>query len=91
VRVAELETDARMLFARMTRDRSTTRVALVDGSMAGTVGPNGFELVLQNEASDFCIDVAADSPLTIPRDGVGVFMDDQERPVPIHGRPDRPH
>ena len=66
-------------------------VALVDGSMAGSVGPNGFELVLQNEASDFCIDVAADSPLTARRDGVRVFMDDQERPVPIHGRPDRRH
>ena len=90
--VAELETDARMLFCphdARSLDDARGAGGRVDGREAWAA--NGFELVLQNEASDFCIDVAADSPLTARRDGVRVFIDEQERPVPIDGRPDRRH
>jgi hypothetical protein len=57
VRLAGLETDARMLFARTTGD-GLKELALVDGSMAATTGGTGFTLRLPHEVPDLYVDVA---------------------------------
>ena len=56
VRVGGIETDACMLFSRSTPDRGTTRVALVDGSMARAAGPGGFDVSLPQVVPAFFSD-----------------------------------
>ena len=56
-RVAELETDARLLFCRMHSDRTVTRLALVDGSFVRTSGRKGLQLVLPSVAPDLHLDL----------------------------------
>src|SRR5438270_552851 len=60
-RVGEIETDARMLFCRVTSDRPVARVALVDGSLVRTAGRRGFHLALPRVVPDLHLDVTADA------------------------------
>lgn len=60
-RVGEFETDARMLFCRVTGDRPVARVALVDGSLLRTPGRRGFHLALPRVVPDLHIDFSADA------------------------------
>jgi hypothetical protein len=52
-RVAEFETDARLLFCRTTADHPVARVALVDGSFVRVAGRRDFQLALPRVAPDF--------------------------------------
>jgi hypothetical protein len=52
-RVAEFETDARMLFCRTTADHPVARVALIDGSLVRRAGRREFQLALPRVAPDF--------------------------------------
>ena len=56
-RVAELETDARVLFCRMQSERTVTRLALVDGSFVRTSARKGLQLVLPAIAPDLHLDL----------------------------------
>jgi len=55
-RVAELETDARLLYCRTGRDRRVTRLALVDGTFVRTPGRGGVQLTLPALAPDLHVD-----------------------------------
>jgi hypothetical protein len=54
-RVADLETDARMLFCRIA-DQRMTRIALVDGSLVRSSLRHGVQLALPHVVSDLLVD-----------------------------------
>ena len=56
-RIAEIETDARMLSCAMNRHGYLTRVALVDGSRVRTTGRRRVQLALPTQVSDLHLDV----------------------------------
>ena len=56
-RVAEFETDARMLFCRIADDQQVTRVALVDGSIVRSSSKRGVELALPAVVPDLHLDM----------------------------------
>ncbi len=56
-RVAEFETDARMLFCRIADGERMTRVALVDGSVVRSSFRHGVQLVLPGVVSDLHLDM----------------------------------
>jgi hypothetical protein len=55
-RIGDLDTNARMLFWRATREGAVTRLALVDGSMVRGAGRRGFHVALPRIEPDFFID-----------------------------------
>ena len=55
-RVAEFETDARMLFCRTTAEQPLARLALVDGSLVRVAGRRDFQLALPNIVPAFFAD-----------------------------------
>jgi hypothetical protein len=57
-RVAEFETDARMLFCRVTADHHVTRVALVDGSVVRSSARRALQLALPAAVSDLHLDMS---------------------------------
>jgi hypothetical protein len=57
-RVAELETDARMLFWSSAAERPVTQLAVVDGSMVRTAARRGVHLMLPRVAPDLFVDVS---------------------------------
>jgi hypothetical protein len=57
-RVAEFETDARMLFCRVAADQVVTRVALVDGSVVRSSARHGLQLALPAAVSDLHLDMS---------------------------------
>jgi len=57
-RVAEIESDARMLFCRTDRDGQATRVALVDGSRARAAGRSQLHLALPRQVPDLHLDLS---------------------------------
>ena len=60
-RVGDFETDARVLFCRVTGDRPVARIALVDGSLVRTAGRRGIQLVLPGMVPDLHVDFSADA------------------------------
>jgi heparinase II/III-like protein len=60
-RVAEFETDARMLFCRTYHERQVTRLALVDGSLVRSSGRRGLQLVLPRVAPDLHLDLSGEA------------------------------
>jgi hypothetical protein len=57
-RVAEFETDARMLFCRVAAGHDVTRVALVDGSVVRSSARHALQLALPAAVSDLHLDMA---------------------------------
>ena len=57
-RIAELETDARMLFCRVNEEGHLTRVALVDGSRVRSTGHRSLQLALPRQMPDLHLDLA---------------------------------
>jgi len=59
-RVAEVETDARLLFHRATADSAVDRLAFVDGSFARAAGRRGFDITLPQIVPAFFSDASRD-------------------------------
>ena len=80
-RVADFETDARMLFCRMTSDRPIARLAIVDGSVVRTAGRRGFHLALPRPVPDLHVDLAADARVAGPGFGARLMVGGREQPM----------
>ena len=80
-RVAEIETDARMLFCRATADRPIARIALVDGSIVRTAGRRGFHLALPRVVPDLHADLTTDARLAGQAFGARVVVAGREYAV----------
>ena len=95
-RMAEFETDARVLFCRTERDRSVTRLALVDGSFVRTMGGSasaggttngskstrgGLQLVLPTVAPDLHLDLSAEARMAGPALGARLVVNGREHQV----------
>lgn len=57
-RIGEIETDARMLFCRMSEHGHLTRVALVDGSRVRVTGRRRVQLALPRQVPDLHLDLS---------------------------------
>ena len=80
-RVADFETDARMLFCRMTGDRPIARLAIVDGSVVRTAGRRGFHLALPRPVPDLHVDLLADARVAGPGFGARLVVGGREQPM----------
>jgi hypothetical protein len=80
-RVAEFETDARLLFCRVTGDRPIARVALVDGSLLRTPGRRGFQLALPRVVPDLHIDFGAEARAAGAAFGARLIVAGREQPI----------
>ena len=85
-RVADFETDARMLFCRITSDRPIARLALVDGSVVRTTGRRGFELALPRPVPDLHIDLTADARVAGPGLGASLVVGGREHELALDRR-----
>jgi len=80
-RVAGFETDARMLFCRVTGDRPVTRVALVDGSLLRTAGRRAMQLVLPRVVPHLHVDFSADARVAGAASGARLTVAGREQPI----------
>ena len=80
-RVAEFETDARLLFCRVTGDRPVARVALVDGSVLRTAGRRGFQLALPRVVPDLHIDFGGEPRAAGAAFGARLVVAGREQPI----------
>jgi hypothetical protein len=90
-RVAEFETDARMLFCRVTADQHVTRVAMVDGSVVRSSARRALQLALPAAVSDLHLDMSgirtsepfeyARARIAGPSFGATLFVAGIERPI----------
>jgi hypothetical protein len=81
-RVGEFETDARLLFCRVTGDRPVARVALVDGSLLRTPGRRGFQLALPRVVPDLHLDFSAEGHHAAGAvSGARLIVAGHERPI----------
>jgi hypothetical protein len=85
-RVAEFETDARVLFCRTQRERRVTRLALVDGSFARTFAHStahsaGLQLVLPTVTPDLHLDLTGEPRMTGPSFGARLVVNGREHPL----------
>jgi heparinase II/III-like protein len=85
-RVAEFETDARMLFCRVTGDRPVARVALVDGSLLRTAGRRGLQLVLPRVVPDLHVDFSAAARAAGTAYGARLIVGGREQPIEVDRR-----
>ncbi|HEY2908069.1 MAG TPA: alginate lyase family protein [Vicinamibacterales bacterium] len=85
-RIAELETDARMLFCRVAEPRRVTRLALVDGSLVRTSGRRAFQLALPRVVPDLHLDLRAEPRIAGPLFGARLVVGGEERPVAMERR-----
>ncbi len=77
-RVAEFETDARLLFCSIENERRLARVALVDGSFVRTTGRGGLQLALPSVASDLHLDLAGEPRVAGPASGARLVIAGRE-------------
>ena len=77
-RVAEFETDARMLFCRTHHERRVTRLALVDGSLVRASGRRGLQLMLPAAAPDLHLDLSSDARIAGPAAGARLVVNGRE-------------
>ncbi|HZR22946.1 MAG TPA: alginate lyase family protein [Vicinamibacterales bacterium] len=83
-RVAEFETDARMLFCRTYHERRVTRVAFVDGSLVRSSGRRGLHLVLPSVVPDLHLDLSganAEARIAGPAFGARLLVGGRETSV----------
>jgi hypothetical protein len=85
-RVAEFETDARMLFCRVTGDRPVARLALVDGSLVRTPGRRGVQLVLPRLVPHLHVDFSAAARIAGGVSGVRLVVGGREQPTAVDRR-----
>jgi Heparinase II/III-like protein len=85
-RVGEFETDARLLFCRVTGDRPVARVALVDGSLVRTPGRRGLQLALPRVVPDLHIDFSADARAAGAVSGARLTVAGCEQPIAVDRR-----
>jgi hypothetical protein len=77
-RVAEFETDARVLFCRTERGRRVTRLALVDGTFARTSGRTALQLQLPGMAPDLYLDLTGEPRIAGPSLGARLVVNGRE-------------
>jgi hypothetical protein len=77
-RIAEFETDARMLFCRTYHERRVTRLALVDGSLVRSSGRRGLQLVLPRIAPDLHLDLSGEARIAGPAFGARLVVSGRE-------------
>ncbi len=90
-RVAEFESDARMLFCRLADDQQMTRVALVDGSILRSASRRGVELSMPGIVPDLHLDMQgirasrgfeyAQARVAGPAFGATLIVGGVERPI----------
>jgi hypothetical protein len=85
-RVGEFETDARLLFCRVTGDRPVARIALVDGSVVRTVGRRGLQLVLPGVVPDLHVDFSAAARVAGRASGARLVVGGREQPIAVDRR-----
>jgi hypothetical protein len=85
-RVGDFETDARLLFCRVTGDRPVARIALVDGSMVRTAGRRGLQLVLPQVVPDLHLDFSADARVAGAVSGARLVVGGREQPMAVDRR-----
>jgi hypothetical protein len=85
-RIAEFETDARMLFCRVGEEGRVTRLALVDGSLVRTSVRRAFQLALPRVVPDLHLDLRAEPRIAGPIFGARLVVGGQERPVSLERR-----
>ena len=85
-RIAEFETDARMLFCRVGEDRRVTRLALVDGSLVRTSVRRAFQLALPRSVPDLHLDLRAEPRIAGPLFGATLVVGGEERSVSVERR-----
>jgi heparinase II/III-like protein len=86
LRVGEFETDARMLFGRVSADRPVARLAIVDGSLVRTPGRRGFLLALPRTVPDLHLDFTADARFAGPAFGARLVVGGRERSIELERR-----
>jgi hypothetical protein len=84
-RMAELETDACLLFCRLVEGQAT-RVAIVDGSRARTSQRQGFELALPQTVSDLHLDLSAGARIAGPTAGARLVVGGRELSISTERR-----
>jgi hypothetical protein len=80
-RIAEFETDARMLFCRTGDERQVQTLALVDGSLVRASGRRGLQLMLPRVAPDVHLDLLGDARIAGPAFGARLLVNGRERAV----------
>jgi hypothetical protein len=85
-RVAEFETDARLLFCRVTGARPVARVAMVDGSFVRTPGRRGFHLALPRVVPDLHLDFTTDARVAGAAFGARLIVGGHEQPIALDRR-----
>jgi hypothetical protein len=85
-RLAEFETDARLLFCRAADGQRMTRLALVDGSIVRTSVRRGFQLALPREVPDLHLDLRAGARIAGPYFGARLVVGGQEQSVSVERR-----
>jgi hypothetical protein len=80
-RIAEFETDARMLFLRTSGERQVSRIALVDGSMVCSGGRHRLQLLLPHAVPDLHLDLGADVRIAGPIADAQLVVNGRERVV----------
>jgi hypothetical protein len=95
-RIAEIETDARMLFSRLNEHGHLTRLALVDGSRVRAAGRHRLQLALPRQVPDLHLDlsgITASQPSAVTEVrlsgsgfGARVVVGGQELPIAIERR-----
>ena len=80
-RLAELETDAHMLFVRTAGDQRITRIAMVDGSHVRSASRRTLELSVPRAVPDLHLDLRDDARLAGSALGARVVVDGRERAV----------
>ena len=76
-RMADLETDACLLFCRLV-DGQVTRVAIVDGSCARTASRRALELTLPRTIPDLHVDLSAGARIAGPITGARLLVAGRE-------------
>jgi hypothetical protein len=87
-RLAEFETDGRLLFCRAIAGQ-VARVAMVDGSVVRTspsTGRRTFQLALPRVVPDVHVDLRAGARIAGPLFGAKLVVSGQEQPVSVERR-----
>ena len=84
-RIAEFETDARVLFCRTEQERRVTTLALVDGSFVRGSGHRGLQLALPAVTPDLHLDLSGDARIAGPAMDAQLLVNGRERQMTREG------
>ena len=84
-RIAEFETDARVLFCRTEQERRVTALALVDGSFVRASARRGLQLALPAITPDLYLDLSADARIAGSAMRARLLVNGRERQMKREG------